>query len=245
MVRASAGIVSGLPYLIPLAVGAVGAVVASAFVTSRRLRSELRDESEMLDRLPPGAARAELRADVRRRTLLLVAANRFPPFTGVDLVLLLILVAAMAYGTWLTLNAFGGHRTETAAMATIYLGQFGVYITFTVFTWRAFHRPWSLRAVRRLTYVVEHLGTEEAFQVAQMLVMGNSLVRFICPAFICLVGAGIIAASLDAFGVLEQLLVPLAVAPFVGGVVLGLLANDSGLRALTSRVERAAADDVA
>ncbi|GEK22383.1 hypothetical protein CXY01_29030 [Cellulomonas xylanilytica] len=64
------------------------AAIGPALVTNRRLRSDLAIEAAMLAQLPK-PVRPELREEVRRRTLLLVSATRYPPLTRLDLLALI------------------------------------------------------------------------------------------------------------------------------------------------------------
>ncbi|MFD7309390.1 hypothetical protein [Promicromonospora sp. NPDC059942] len=176
-----------MPVLAPLAIATVGAVVASTIITSRRLRTDLQQESEMLERLPPGA-RAELRADVRRRTLILVSLNRFPPVTRVDL-LAMIGIALTIGAVFFALHLLGEDDRSDVEFSFGLIGQFSPVYAFLI--WLVFHKNWAERALSRIRYLHKHLGPAEPQPVARMVLVG-----YVASLAILLVITGLLSGLL-------------------------------------------------
>lgn len=162
-----------IPLLAPLLIGTIGALAASVIITSKRLRTELQQESEMLERLPAGA-RAELRADMRRRALLLVSINRFPPLTRVDLLALLGVALSIGAGV-LVVHALTNEASITSAPSRLE-NQFGIlgviFPGYALTAWSVFHRNWTQRSLSRIRYLHKHLDPIEPQSVARMVLVG-------------------------------------------------------------------------
>jgi hypothetical protein len=204
------------PLLIPFAVGAVGTLVASTFITSKRLRTELLQETEMLDRLPL-TARKELRRDVQRRTLLLVSINRFPPLTRVDLVALLIAVLSIALGFY----------WARVILVDWYDSIFFVLIAlappvYAAIAWVMFFKDWRLRALSRIRWVFKHLGQEESKPIARMVLVGYMTASLVSVTVITSLFATIAGTWLYANEWLSR------DAIFLGGAGLVVLATGVG-----------------
>jgi hypothetical protein len=158
-----------MPLLAPLILGVVTTAVASTFVTAKRLRNELQQESEMVDRLPPDAQN-ELRAELRRRALLLVSVNRFPPFTRVDL------LALFGVGVGLATGGFFVHAIATRRIEEPGFGILALAVPLYCFvSWNLFHPHWAKRALSRLRYVDKKLGQDESQPLARMIRIGYYL----------------------------------------------------------------------
>jgi hypothetical protein len=147
----------------------VVAVISPVFRTSRRLREDLRHESELLEHLPP-RSRAELRAEIARRVYVLVALTKYPPVTRVDV---------LAWGTWAVCAVAAVSFAITAPVdfwGSDWMPIFsslapGVLLAIGAFF--ASYRPWARRARRRVLYVQQHIGQDEAVVVARMVRVGN------------------------------------------------------------------------
>lgn len=174
----------------PFLLGAAGTLVASTFVTQRRLRTELAAESEMLDRMPR-TVRVEMRADISRRGMLLVSMTRYPPMTRIDLVLSLVLIAALASAGALCVNT-----SELPNAPSINWLAIPGMLVVTALPWFAFAQSWAARASARLRFVVHHLGRDEAVPVAFMVRIGGVLILRVAPLLI----AGLFAAYVGILG---------------------------------------------
>ena len=185
-----------LKFFVPLILGALGTLIASTFLTSNRLRKELDQESAVLDRLPPGA-RAELRAEVKRRALLLVSINRHPPFTRVDFLLVVAFLAVAGFGIAFAVSI---STTDSPRFTPEYLLTIPVAVAMYG-PWRNFYSSWCRRAVARLRYVERHLGAEQAVSTAWMLRLGDRFAGFGAILLFAAATTAMVTAVLHATGV--------------------------------------------
>jgi hypothetical protein len=161
--------------VLSVVLAAAAAFLPTAFLTARRLRSQLQQEAEILERVPPGA-RSEMRANVKRRTLLLVSVNRYRPFTGLDLLALLGLIAGFALSGVFAWAVYTGDVNEDLGGDPLSMVVTIVPLmiaTGMATSWKFFYYPWTRRARRRIAYVEKHLGEEEAGVVAAMVRIGH------------------------------------------------------------------------
>jgi hypothetical protein len=73
-------LVDALPYVLPIALAGVTALLSPALATPRRLRQELASDVELVGKLPM-RERADLGDDIQRRARHLIAMTRYPTVT--------------------------------------------------------------------------------------------------------------------------------------------------------------------
>jgi hypothetical protein len=191
---------SFLEPLVPFVLGALGTLAASTFITSKRLRTELAQETEMLERLPRDA-RVELRADIRRRALLLASINRYAPITRLDLLLLFWLGVGYALPVYVTI-ALLTDRTDTGP-TTLVVGTVGFTVGATLI-WRLFYGQWRERANARIAFVGKRLGNDEAVTLVRMYRFGRQAARIAGPIGIAVVAVAYATASSVHLGWLDD-----------------------------------------
>jgi hypothetical protein len=150
-----------LPIVVPVAIGIASAVFGHLFLTSRRLRSELLVDSEMLDRLPDDA-RQELSEEVRLRTYLLVAYARYPALTRPEIMALLAMLVITVAGVALVWDEkrVGGEPTQNPLIVS------GLLVALTVGFWVSYLDSWVARAVDRVAYIQQRPGGKQAMEQA-------------------------------------------------------------------------------
>lgn len=159
-------------------VGVIGAglvaTISPLFRTARRLRDEVR-ATEFLERVPR-SARLELRRELNRRTHLLVSLTRYPPVTRVDV---------LAFGAWVIAGAFAV-STGLNVPADVAVNEVIVAATLTsAIGYAAFgsfsttHRAWVDRAGRRVAYLDQQTGRDEAMTTARMIRTGDALLGLV------------------------------------------------------------------
>jgi hypothetical protein len=152
-----------LPYVLPIVLATVTAVLSPALVTPRKLRHDLAADTGMLEDVPR-RARPELREDVERRTFLLVSLSRYPSLTLFDLLSLLGLAAVC---TGAVVGVVQMHESPELVASSLPV-PIAIY-AFASGCWTAFYLPWTTRADGRLSYIERHLGIEEARHAAKTL----------------------------------------------------------------------------
>ena len=181
---------------LPAVISALVAVLASTFRTHRRLRNEIEQESAISERLAPGAR--QFRQELQRRTLLLTALNRYPPFTRTDAVSLAGMLASVGYGALFILALYADR-----AITDLYVIVFVPFVTIAPFircwTWLAF--PWSWRAARRIEFIDAQIGREDARESAFMVRIGLNLIRIGGSAAFCALVSTMVYATLDFYKV--------------------------------------------
>lgn len=152
-----------LPYVLPLALAAVTAAVGPAMVTPRRLRNDLVIDTELVDKLPL-QERTDLREDIRRRARHLIAIMKYPSVTFFDLLVLLGftgIAVVLLVGDVLPAHRAGETPQLSDPMTT------GGWVAALTVLWSAFYIPWASRAKARLLHIQQHLGKDEAKEVAR------------------------------------------------------------------------------
>ena len=141
-----------LPYLAPLVLGPIVYVATSVFATTSRLRKEIAEDSELVAALT-GEVADLLRADIENKALRLIASNRFPALTGVDLVL-----AGAAVG--LSVFQFvGALDTRGRSSDSLPLAPPDIFIALvvpplmTAFLWRELSGRITWRSVDRVDFL--------------------------------------------------------------------------------------------
>lgn len=127
--------------------------------TARRLRQGLAQDVEILTHMR-GRTALDLRADIRRRSHLLVATSRFPVLTLYDSVLIGVILAYPLMMVIYCLDFQEEVFWSATIMSTLVLGV-GI-AAFSKLT-----QEWTDRAARRVTYLSEVLGTEAATAAAK------------------------------------------------------------------------------
>lgn len=175
--------------ILPLVLGALGAVVASSVNTPGRLRRDLQVESEMLTRLPPGPRR-EFRREIDRRGHLLVANVRFPNLTLIDLL--------VSFGILAMIVSSIRDRLGLAPLITVEAGPppdkwwlWGTIVMVSVgilAAWCFMFTRWARRALNRLDYITTHATPPDAREAARHIDLGiHALQYFGAAGALCLI----------------------------------------------------------
>ena len=161
-----------LPVLGPVVIGILTALVGSAVLSSGRLRRDLAVDAELLEKLPPHV-QEQMREDVGRRTLHLIAITRHPVLTLADLLSLagFLLVVALGIGNAVA-NLTDDDRNWDGTVGAL----FAVPV-FGAAAWGAFHQGWTRRGLARLQYTEEQLGTVDAAERARVLGVARRVSR--------------------------------------------------------------------
>lgn len=134
----------------PFVVAGLFALSTPLFLPSRGLRRDLSLDAAMLDKLPPGAAQAELSQDVDGRATRLVAWSRYPTLTRSEM-FTFALSAVILAGTFLTVTAqlSGEGRDELSSMLAFFS------LAASLAMWALASWSWHERAMTRLGYLAE------------------------------------------------------------------------------------------
>lgn len=210
-----------VPLLVPFVLSVVGLLLGSTFVTTRRLRNDLQRDTEILARLP-SEERLELRAEVRRRSMLLVAQVRFPTFTHIDLVALLGYLGSIGALVFYAIQVPGIEPAEFGYFllaAPFFLGGWALRC------WWWFYGPWSFRAAHRIKFVREHLGDYDARAIAFMARIGNSIALIIGLALVPILTSLLFAVVINHLGWLDWVTAGMVLVPLGMLAVLFLISS--------------------
>jgi hypothetical protein len=139
-------VTSWLPVFVPFIVAFLGFAIAPAFLTARRLRSELTSDIGLVDQIN-GVLSEELRLTMGPRMLQLVSITRYPTLTSLDLVSLSgagFMAALMWWGIWL-----GATKGDLGSGLAVSLCGF----VMSTSSWMSFHLAWALRGRLRHEYL--------------------------------------------------------------------------------------------
>ncbi|HEX3244679.1 MAG TPA: hypothetical protein VHX16_04675 [Chloroflexota bacterium] len=153
-----------LPFLVPLVIGIASTVFGQLLLTSRRLRSELATDSDMVDRLPD-EAQDELREEIRRRTFQLVAYIRYPTLTRPEILALLamlLITAASVAAVW-DMHRVGQEPNQNPLLVS------GFWVALMASCWVFFLHSWVERSANRVGYIQRRLGVEQARETLRVL----------------------------------------------------------------------------
>jgi len=211
------------------ALGALTSLFATVGTSARRLRRDLSADKELVESAPL-RARVDLRADIAKRTYLLVSASRYPSITLFDVVLVAILGVLSVL---LVITPYDLRQLDR--LGEVPAEYFGVIqaalIGGAIATCLAIARSWCPRAKARLVYVYERLGDDEASTLAKKL-----SVPVIAGPFVATSGLFVLTVY-NVLAIVEVLETAAAVTSLIfiivalgfGIVLIGVLRPDAGL----------------
>lgn len=169
-----------VPYLVPVFVGVVSALVGRAVLTSSRLRKDLATDVELLAAVPPGGeAHASLASLVESRVLRLAALVRYPTLATSDFVGLLGVFFLGALSSGMAFSV--GSAEEKPPDPMVVLGFPFLVALLTWSSWRFFFDGWERRAAARFTSVEEHMDAADVTELAALFRGAEMAIRLAGP----------------------------------------------------------------
>src|SRR5215218_10332372 len=154
-------------YVVPAIVALLASTFGPALLTAAKLRRDLSSDAEILAGLPSDVQTA-LRADMARRARLLITYSKDPSITLPDLASLLGMLVLAVWWVFMCIEIRNGEVLDELGPGLVFGAGGSVFIAM-IGLWLTFYGRWSKRAGRRLAYIEEHIGQDEA--IARALVL--------------------------------------------------------------------------